>query len=231
MHAQRLGRLSAAALMIAGLGALTGCELNPFEPAAPEAPSVNLERAGRMLGEADTKRLVPAGANAPAGYAAERTNYMKPSRLGAHTTTPAQCDRLVMGIDTDFLKSPTKSYSTYVNSEKSYLGVGLSSRAGALAGLAGANSALGGCQKFVVKTKNATIRYTAKAMPFPKMGEQSFAARFTVRAPHIVATYDAVRVQVGRNTVLVDAVAMGKRVPVPAEMEEAADTVLMALSR
>lgn len=231
MHVHRLGRLSAATLMIASLGALTGCELNPFSDTASEQPTVNLVRAGRMLGQADVKRLVPTGASAPAGYAAERTNLLRPERSGRSTTTPARCETLTAGIDVDFIKAPTKGYRTFVNSEKSFLGVGLSSRAGSLAGLAGPKSALAGCQRFVVKTKTETIRYTVKALPFPKLGEESLAVRATGRSGKLPITFDAVRIQMGHNTVLVDAVTTGKKLPVTAELEEAANTVLMALSR
>ena len=59
MTAHRLVRLSAVTLMFASLGALTGCTL-PFQEPKPAA-TVNLERAGRLLTQFDTKQALPMG--------------------------------------------------------------------------------------------------------------------------------------------------------------------------
>lgn len=229
MNAHRLVRVSAVALTLASLAWLTGCAL-PFQDPKP-ATTVNLERAGRLLSQLDTKQALPTGSNMPAGYAVAPSNLLQPTRSGTETVSPARCQPLYDGIDADYVKAPTKSFVTYENSDRAYVGVGVSSRRGALRGLADPQTLLGSCPRFTVKESGETMRVTAARLPFPKAGESRFAARFTLRSPSLVATYDAIRIQAGHNTVVVDAITPDKRLPDSSELEDAAEVILLNLSR
>ena len=230
MTAYRLARLSAVTLMLASLGALSGCTL-PFQDPEPAEPTMNLERAGRMLTQSDTNQALPMGSNMPAGYAVAPGNLLQPTRSGTEVVRPARCQPLYDGIDVDYVKSRTKSFVTYVNSDQAFVGVGVSSRRGSLVGLADSAKLLGSCPRFTVSQGGETMRITSAPLPFPKVGERSFAARFTLRGTSAPATYDAVRIQAGHNTVLVDAMTTKQVLPSSAEMEDAATVVLLNLSR
>lgn len=65
----------------------------------------------------------------------------------------------------------------------------------------------------------------------PEEGWAELRLPVHLRTPGLAATYDAVRIQAGHNTVLVDALATGKKAPITAELDEAAKTVLLTLSR
>ncbi len=226
-------RLGLATLMAAGAGALSGCSFDPYKDDSPEGLKVNLLRAGRMLSEAETKLAVPSGAEAPGGYLPDRANTLQPRKVSNYTIRPARCDALYQGIDVDYVKAWAGTYLTYVNSEKNHLGVGVSSRPGSPGGVARAKALREGCKKFTITKKNKSVRVTAAPLPFPQMGDDSLATRYTLHYPGVArtATYDAVRIVVGHNTVLVDGASVTDSLPIPGELEGAADSVLLNLSR
>lgn len=217
----------ASVLAVVG-GPLTACSFDPFAE-EPVAPTVNLVRAGRALGQAETKAML---ATAPSGYAAAPKNLLKPERSkGKEVVTPARCVPVFDDLDTDFLASPATSYTTYVNSDKTYLGVGLASKMGRLVGFNSPRRGVAGCHRFTVRSGQEIGRYTAKPLSLPAMGEESVAMRMTYRSGKIQATYAVLRVQAGHNTVAVDAISVTGQLPVAAELQAAADTMLLNLSR
>ncbi len=63
------------------------------------------------------------------------------------------------------------------------------------------------------------------------MGEQSRGVRYVMRSKQLGAfTYEAVRVRVGHNLVLVEAVSPTSKVPHPVDLEAAVNVVLLNLS-
>lgn len=228
MQARRRTRVLAALLVVATAGLTAGCELR-FGDEAPPAPTVNLERAGRLLTQAETKAAIPGdGSTAPAGYAIAPKNLLKPGR-GDDTVRPARCGALYGGVDIDFVESRVRSYTTFRNSDKTLLGVGVASKQ-RLVGLDAPKRNLGSCRKFEISSEGQTMRVTARPITFPEMGEQTVAFRFTARDHSLVTTYDAVRIQAGHNAIFVDQVSGVPRPRNPVEMVEVADTVLLNLS-
>ncbi len=231
MHRHRLARTGVAMLLMAGAGALAGCSFDPYKDDTVDEH--NLVRAGRLLSQAETRQAVPSASEAPAGYALDAENTLRPEKPRPYTVLPARCDAIYRGIDLHYVKARTRTYQTFVNSDKTYLGVGVSSRQGTPAGISDASSRLEDCRKFTVQEGKRTIRLRAAPLPFPKMGEASLAIRYTVRFPALKgpATYDAVRIVAGHNTLLVDALSLSSSLPVPGELKGVADDALLNLSR
>ncbi len=219
-----------ALVLVVASGLLTACSFDPFAE-EPATPTVNLVRAGRALSKSETKAMLPTGASAPSGYAASPKNQLKPTRRQPdEVVTPARCGPVFDDLDTDYDSSPAKSFATYVNSDKTYLGVGVASRLGRLVGLSSPQQGVVSCRRFTVKVGQDTIRVTAKPLSFPEMGEDSVAINMTLDSGGRRASYAHVRVQAGHNTVVVEALSATNEPPAAA-MQEAADTMLLNLSR
>src|SRR3989337_915688 len=101
------------------------------------------------------------GSNVPAGYAVAPANLLQPTRSGTETVKPARCQPLYDGIDVDYVKAPAKSFGTYGNATRPFVGVGVSSRPALVVGLADPVALLRSCPRFTVSQGGETMRTTS----------------------------------------------------------------------